>query len=71
LGEAEDGAAARFSNPFAILPHLGHRIAVYCPSLSDPPQWIKAAARQATVGIEIDHELHLVWAMPLAIPVAG
>lgn len=29
-------------------------------SVADHAQWIKAAARQAAVGIEIDHELHLV-----------
>jgi hypothetical protein len=29
-------------------------------SLADHAQWIKAAGRQATVGIEIDQELHLV-----------
>lgn len=29
-------------------------------SLANHAQWIKAAARQATVGIEIDQELHLV-----------
>jgi len=29
-------------------------------SLSSHAQWIKAAAQQATVGIEIDHELHLI-----------
>jgi len=29
-------------------------------SLADHAHWIKAAACQASVGIEIDHELHLV-----------
>jgi hypothetical protein len=29
-------------------------------SLASHAQWIKAAARQATVGVEIDHELRLV-----------
>jgi hypothetical protein len=29
-------------------------------SLADHAQWIKAAAHQALVGIEIDHELYLV-----------
>jgi hypothetical protein len=29
-------------------------------SIADHAQWIKAAAHQASVGIEIDYELHLV-----------
>ena len=29
-------------------------------SIAKHAQWIKAAAHQATVGIEIDHELHLI-----------
>jgi hypothetical protein len=29
-------------------------------SLAEHAQWIKTAARQATVGIEIDQELHLI-----------
>jgi hypothetical protein len=29
-------------------------------SLAEHAQWIKAAARQATVGLEINRELHLV-----------
>ncbi len=29
-------------------------------SITNHAQWIKAAAHQASVGIEIDHELHLI-----------
>ncbi len=29
-------------------------------AIANHAQWIKAAARQAMVGIEIDHELHLI-----------
>jgi hypothetical protein len=29
-------------------------------SIGEHAQWIKATARQATVGIEIDHEMHLI-----------